>query len=149
MIYRFLHFLGFALWLGGGWATMAMAIAARRESAEARRILARVLPAASSVVATGTALTLFGGLALAVTLANAGAGHTLATPGRMLMMGAGVLAALLVFTVNLPASFTLARLASQPGELSPDFERVRVRQAITASVSGVLGLLALVGATLL
>lgn len=63
-------------------------------------------------------------------------------------MGTGLLAALIVFLVTWPASFTLARMAAQP-ELPPDFEKIRKRQAIAASISGVLGLLALVGATLL
>lgn len=148
MFFRFLHFLGFALWMGGGWATMALALRARREPPETRKALARILPAASGVIALGAAITVLAGIALIVRLARAGLGQQLGTPGLSLMMGTGLLAALIVFLVTWPASFTLARMAAQP-ELPPDFEKIRKRQAIAASISGVLGLLALVGATLL
>ena len=148
-MFRFLHFLGIALWMGGGWTVMAMAIRARREPPETRRAMARLLPAASSVIGAGAAVTVIAGMLLVLRLAVAGAGQALATPGRFVMMGAGILASLLVFLVSWPASFTLARLASMPGELSPEFEKIRKRQAIASSVAGVLGLLALVGATLL
>ncbi|MSR06156.1 MAG: hypothetical protein EXR93_03670 [Gemmatimonadetes bacterium] len=145
---RFIHFLGFALWIGGGWATMALALRARREPPETRRALARILPAASNVILLGAALTVYGGIALIVKIARLGIGQTLGTPGRSLMMGAGMVAAILVVLVTWPASRTLARLAAEPGELSPDFEKIRKRQAIVASITGVLGLLALAGATL-
>lgn len=148
MLFRFLHFLGFALWMGGGWATMALVMRAKREPPETRKALARILPAASGVIAIGAAMTVFAGIALIVMLARAGAGPTLGTPGNSLMMGAGMVAALLVFLVSWPASLTLARMAALP-QLPPEFEKIRKRQAIASSIAGVLGLLSLIGATLM
>jgi len=147
MLFRFLHFLGFALWMGGGWTTMALVIRSRRESPAVRMGLMRMLPAAHAVMGGGAVLTLFGGIALTVMYARAGAGQVLATPGKQIMMGAGMLAALLVFLVTWPTSRTMARLA-QGNELPPEFETFRKRQMIFSSIAGSLGLLALIGATL-
>ena len=148
MVFRFLHFLGFALWMGGGWATMALVIRARRESPAVRAGLVRILPAAQNVMAIGAAITVIAGIGLIVLLARAGAGQQLGTPGRSLMMGAGMLGALLVFLVTWPLGRTLARMA-QGDALPPEFEKYRKRQMIASSVVGVLGLLALAGVTLL
>lgn len=148
MFFRFLHFLGFALWMGGGWATMALVIRARRESPAVRAGLVRILPAAQNVMAIGAAITVIAGIGLIVLLARAGAGPQLGTPGRSLMMGAGMVGALLVFLVTWPLGRTMARMA-QGNELPPEFEKYRKRQMIASSIVGVLGLLALAGVTLL
>ena len=148
MFFRFLHFLGFALWMGGGWATMALVIRARWEPPAIRAGLVRILPAAQNIMALGAAITVIGGIGLIVLLARAGAGARLGTPGRSLMIGAGMVGALLVFLVTWPLGRTMARMA-QGDTLPPEFEKYRKRQMIASSIVGMLGLIALAGVTLL
>jgi hypothetical protein len=127
---------------------MALVIRARRESPAVRAGLIRILPAAQNVMAIGALVTVFAGMALTILLMQGGAGVMLARPGLMLMMGAGMVGALLVFLVTWPLGRTMARLA-HGDQLPPEFETFRKRQMIVSSVVGVLGLLALAGATLL
>ncbi len=148
MFLRFFHFFGFALWLGGGMAAMAMAIRARRETAAGRAAIFRALAAASTVIGVGATITVLTGIGLIWQLASLGAGRSLGTPGRSLMMGAGMLGALLVYLVAWPTSRTIGRLA-QEDPLPPEFEVFRKRMAIVSSVAGGLALLALFGATAL
>src|SRR5688572_18709179 len=133
--------------MGGGWATMALVIRARRESPAVRAGLVRILPAAQNVMAIGALITVFAGIGLIVLLARAGAGQQLGTPGRSLMMGAGMVGALLVFLVTWPLGRTMARMA-EGDSLPPEFEKYRKRQMIASSIVGTLGLIALAGVTL-
>ena len=147
MLLRFLHYLGFALWGGGGWTTMALLMRSRKDSPAAMTTLYRLLPAAYAVMATGAAITVLSGIALSIWLSHLGLGVRLQQPGIMVMQGAGIIAALMILGIGAPASRKLARLAAM-NPLPPEFERLRKRQAIGASVTGALVLIALVGATL-
>ena len=148
MILRFLHFLGFALWMGGGWATMALVLRARKDTPAVRAGLFRIMPGAVNVMATGAVITVISGLGLAVFLMSQGLSSRMGDPGVIVMQTSGLLAAVLILTVGVPASRRIARLAlTDP--LPADFERLRKRQAIVSSIGGLLGLIALIGATLL
>ncbi|MBI4502800.1 MAG: hypothetical protein HY700_16760 [Gemmatimonadetes bacterium] len=145
---RFLHYFGFALWMGGGWATMALVVKSRKETAATRVGLFRLLPASFGVMAGGAAITVLSGVALAMRLSRLGLGARLGEPGLILMQAAGLLGAVMVLALGAPTARKLAKLAAiEP--LPPEFERLRKRQAAVSSVAGVLGLLALVGATLM
>ncbi len=146
-MFYFVHFLGFALWLGGGVAVMALAIRAGRDSAATRTALFRILPAAYNVMALGAALTLLSGFVLALRLVRIGLGGRLGEPGITIMMASGVLGAIMVMAIALPASRHLATMASNE-TVATDLERVRKRLAISGSVAGVLGLISLMGVTL-
>jgi len=147
-IIRFLHYLGFALWMGGGWGTMSLVIRSRAVSPATRAGLFRILPAAFSVMAIGATITVLSGIGLAISLSRLGLAARLGEPGVTVMMGSGLLAAVMMLTIGLPTSRKLARLAATE-PLPPEFERFRKRLAMASSVGGVLGLLALVGATLM
>jgi hypothetical protein len=62
----------------------------------------------------------------------------------ILMQGAGVVAALLVFFVSLPTSARLSRI-NPVGEGATLFDALRKRQATVGSIAGTLGILALIG----
>jgi hypothetical protein len=61
----------------------------------------------------------------------------------VIMQGAGILAALLTLLITLPTSSKLGRL-DPTGEGAGYFDELRQRQRIVASISGTLGLVALV-----
>jgi hypothetical protein len=148
MLLRFLHYLGFALWMGGGWTTMALLIRSRKDTPATRAGLFRIIPAASGVMAGGAALTVLSGVGLAVHLSRLGLGARLSEPGVIVMQSCGVFAAVMTLALGAPTARKLSRLAATE-PLPPEFERLRKRQAAVSSVAGVLGLLALVGSTLM
>src|SRR5947208_7361114 len=125
MLLRFLHYLGFALWMGGGWTTMALVIRARRDPGGVRGLF-RILPAAYGVMAGGAAVTVLSGIALSISLSRLGLGVRLQQPGIMVMQAAGIIAALMVLGIGAPGSRKLARLAAiEP--LPPEFDRLSKR----------------------
>lgn len=149
---EFLHFLGFALWLGGGLAAMVMAIGAREESnqirAGAHRLLARVH---SMVIGLGALLTVASGLLLSMNLATTGRGALLGLPYMSVMQGSGLVGGLLVLFIGLPAAVKLGGVAvtDDSGNLSPIFEKYRKRNAMANAVGGSLALVALFAAVVL
>jgi hypothetical protein len=145
---RFFHYLGFALWMGGGWATMALVIRSRRDTPAARAGLFRILPAAFGVMAIGAVVTVFSGLGLAWMLSRLGLGARMGETGIIIMQGSGLLAAVMLLAMAAPAVRKISKLAlTEP--LPAEVERLRKRMAIASSVAGGLGLLALAGVTLL
>jgi hypothetical protein len=148
IIYRFFHYLGFALWMGGGWSTMALVIRTRSDTSATRIGLFRILPAAFNIMALGAILTAASGIGLAASLARLGFSARLGETGVTVMMGTGFLGAVMMLAIGFPTSRKLARLAASEA-LSPEFEKFRRRLAMSSSVAGVLGVLALIGATLM
>ena len=145
---RFIHFLGIALWLGGGLAAMMLRVGAKRETPEVRAGAIRLAASLhGGVIGPGVLLTLASGLALSMRLAGSGAMNR---PGMMGMQGAGLLAGILVLFVAIPTAKKLARAAvpTPTGELPPIVEELRRRQAMISSIAGVLALVALVCAEL-
>ena len=148
MILRFLHFFGFALWMGGGWALMALAMRARKDTPATRAGLLRIMPAAVNMMATGAVITVASGFGLAIFLMSQGLSSRMGDPGVIVMQTSGILAAILILAVGLPASRKLSRLAGTD-PLPAQFDSLRKRQAMVSSIGGMLGLIALIGATLL
>ena len=77
-----------------------------------------------------------------------GLGARLGETGIIIMQGSGLLAAVMLLAISAPAARKISRLAATE-PLPPEFERLRKRMATASSVAGILGLLALVGVTLL
>ena len=68
----------------------------------------------------------------------------------MLMMTSGILGALIAIGVTVPTAARLGRLQTDPrGELPESFSGLRTRLVIAGSVSGGLGIAALVAGTVL
>jgi len=145
-VLAFVHVVGVVLWLGGGFAAMVAAIAARRESPAARAGVFRALGLVHAwLVGPGALLTVASGLALVMVFVSADQGERLGLPAISVMMGAGLVAGLLALFVGLPTSQKLAALAvaDDEGRFPPAFERLRTRLAIVSSVAGMLALVAL------
>ncbi len=141
-----LHLAGFTVWLGAALAMMVVGIAARNEPrgglatvARIQAAIARSLvgPACGVAVATGLVLSmrmrLPDGMAPSVWL--------------IVMQGAGILAAILVFAFMLPSYARLTRVNPE-GEQAGYFDALRRRQRIIGMISGMLALLALIAGAL-
>jgi uncharacterized protein YybS (DUF2232 family) len=144
----FLHLLGFTLWLGGAIASMIVGIAAKREDRHGIGAVVRAQTQLTKIaIAPGALLTVLSGLILTFsTTAQTGelVGFSLAF---VIMQGAGILAALLTLLIMLPTSAKLGRL-DPVGEAAGYFDELRQRQRIVASISGMLGLVALLAGAL-
>jgi len=141
----FLHLLGFTMWLGGSLGVMVAAVAARRED---RVGLGAVVRAQSSIhkviVAPGALLTVLSGLILTFSVVGRTGELVGFSIWLVIMQGAGIVAALLTLLITLPTSSKLARLEPS-GPHAPFFDELRQRQRVVASISGMLGLVALLG----
>lgn len=143
-LWLFLHLLGFVMWMGGGLAAMFAGIAAKSED---RAGLGAVVRAQSAVqriiIGPGALLTVLSGLMLTFALTGmAGVSIWL-----MVMQGAGLVGALLTLFVAVPTAIRLARL-DPIGANAAYFDELRKRQKVVGVIWGALGLLALVGGSL-
>lgn len=151
-VLRFIHFLGSALWIGGALAAMVVALGARNENVGVRAGAFRLLVSAHTlVIAPGALLALASGILLTMNLMTGGATELMAAPRIWVMQGAGLVGALLVLFIGLPAAVKMGGLAvpDESGSLSPAFERYRKRQAVVSSIAGVLAVVALFAAVVL
>ena len=143
----FLHLLGFTLWLGGGIAAMIMGIAARRED---RLGLGAVVRAQGSLmkaaIAPGALLAVLSGLILTFQLGDSEiVGFNI---WLVIMQGAGLVAALLTLLIALPTASKLSRMDAS-GDTARYFDELRQRQRIVGTISGTLGLVALLAGAML
>jgi len=144
----FLHVLGFTWWLGGGMAAMVAGVASKQFAASERlAVYAGLSALARIIIAPGAFLVLITGILLMLSAVGA---ETAPGLGLGLMMAAGLLGALLVLIVVVPTATKLGRLTADPrGDLPESFAGLRKRQVVFATISGTLGLIALVAGTVL
>ena len=136
----FLHLLGVVLWLGGGSAAMVVAITSRSMDRASLGTIARLQWAiVRTLMFPGALLTVVTGLFLTVRLMQ---GSAMGNGWLVTMQGLGLVGALLVLAVLVPTAARLARL-DPLGEHAAYFDRLRARQRIVGSISGLLGLVAL------
>jgi hypothetical protein len=140
----FLHLLGFTLWLGGAIASMIIGIAAKAEDRNGIGAVVRAQTKLTKVaIAPGALLTVLSGIILTFSV-TAQTGELVGfSIWLVIMQGAGILAALLTLLITLPTSSKLGRL-DPAGEGAGYFDELRQRQRVVASISGTLGLVALV-----
>ena len=144
----FLHLLGFTMWLGGGFASMAAGIAAKREDRAGLGAIVRSQAAVwKSIIAPGAILAALSGLMLTFAVAGRMGELVAFNTWLIVMQSTGLLGALLVLLVGLPTAARLARLDPM-GQGAAYFDELRQRQKIVASASGTLALVALVAGTL-
>ena len=146
-LWLFVHVLGIALWLGGGLATMVVGVAAKRFSPEFRIATYRLTSAVQRLlIGPGVIGAVLSGVVLSTPFIINGV-----VPGwLMLMMAAGIPAALIALGVTLPTAARLGRLSLDPnGDLPESFAGLRRRLVLAASVTGGLVLLALAAGTIL
>jgi hypothetical protein len=147
-LWLLLHFLGFTMWLGASIAVMCASIAAKVES---RQGLAAVVRAQAAVqrliIGPGALLTVLSGLMLTLNASSRFGDPLTVGPWLMVMQVAGVAAGLLTLFVVIPTGARVARL--DPEVHAAAFDHLRKRLRVVASISGVLGLLALVAGAFL
>lgn len=141
------HVLGFVLWLGGGLATMVLGVAAKQFAPDHRLSAYRLTSAIQRfLLGPGAVAVVLSGILLSMPYMKEGT-----VPGwLMLMMTSGILGALIAIGVTVPTAARLGRLQTDPrGELPEIFSGLRARLVIAGSISGGLGLVALVAGTAL
>jgi hypothetical protein len=144
----FLHLLGFTMWLGGGFASMAAGIAAKREDRAGLGAIVRSQAAVwKAIIAPGAILAVLSGLMLTFAVAGRMGELVAFNTWLIVMQSTGLLGALLVLLIGLPTAARLARLDPM-GQGAAYFDELRQRQKIVASASGTLALVALVAGTL-
>ncbi|MGH2670897.1 MAG: hypothetical protein ACRDH5_17595 [bacterium] len=146
-VWLFLHFMGFAAWLGGGLAMMLAGITAKNFSPQDRLAVYRATGAvARALVGPGALLVLLSGFVMSVPYFSSDA-----MPGwLMAMQGLGLVGAILAIGVVTPTAARMGRLELDPrGELPESFAGLRKRQAIFATAAGVFSLLALLAGTVM
>lgn len=138
----FVHYLAFVAWLGGALSAMVAGLAMKRVDralwgavvdAQAAIYRALVGPGAIIVVVTGVLMT----MQMYQRMSGGQAGSWLGT-----MQGAGIVGALVTLLGAMPAASRLSRLEPLGGHAAA-FDAMRRRLAITGSIGGTLGLIAL------
>jgi uncharacterized membrane protein len=145
-LWLFLHVLGFVAWLGGGLAVMLSGITAKYFPPDQRLAVYRIMAVITrNLVGTGAVLVVVSGFVLSVPYFSAAAMRA----GLLAMEAFGFIGAIVVIAIVVPTAARLGRLDLDPrGELPETFAGLRRRQAIFATLAGVLALLALVAGTL-
>ncbi|HTH64392.1 MAG TPA: hypothetical protein VL563_06895 [Gemmatimonadales bacterium] len=146
-VWVLVHVLGYVLWLGGGLATMVLGVAAKRFAPDHRLSAYRLTSAIQRVLlGPGAVAVVLSGILLSMPYMKEGT-----VPGwLMLMMTSGILGALIAMGVTVPTAARMGRLQADPrGDLPEIFSELRTRLVIAGSISGGLGLVALVAGTVL
>lgn len=141
----FLHVMGFVAWLGGGLAVMLSGITAKHFSPEHRLAVYRVMSVVSrNLIGPGAVLVTVSGFVLSVPYFQSATVPT----WLLAMQGLGLLGAIVAIAIVTPTAARLGRLELDPrGELPESFAGLRKRQAIFATLAGILALLALLAGT--
>jgi hypothetical protein len=145
-MWLFLHFMGFAAWLGGGLAMMLAGITAKHFPPEERLAVYRATSVvARNLIGPGALLVLLSGFVLSVPFFQT------PLPGwLMAMQGLGLIGAVIAIGIVTPTAARMGRLQLDPrGELPESFAGLRKRQAIFATAAGVFALLALLAGTVM
>jgi hypothetical protein len=145
-VWLFLHFMGFAAWLGGGLAMMLAGITAKHFPPEERLAVYRATSVvARNLIGPGALLVLLSGFVLSIPFFQA------AMPGWLVaMQGLGLIGAIIAIGIVTPTAARMGRLELDPrGELPESFAGLRKRQVIFATLAGIFALLALLVGTAL
>jgi hypothetical protein len=140
-----IHIVGFVAWIGGGLAVMLSGITAKYFSPDQRLAVYQIMGVVTrSLIAPGAVLVVGSGLILSVPYFQSSTVPT----WLMAMQVFGILGAVVAVGIVTPTAARLARLSLDPrGELPESFAGLRRKQAIFATVAGVLALAALIAGT--
>ena len=143
------HFLGFVLWMGGGFAAMTVGIAMGSAPRAQLPVMAGIQGRLHrALILPGVLVTVISGLMLTLQLygtATSAAGFPVPL---MVMQGAGLLAAILALVVNFPAVTRLSRL-DPVSEYAPLFNALVKRARLSGLLTAVLSVTALLAGALL
>jgi hypothetical protein len=145
-LWLFVHVMGFVAWIGGGLAVMLGGISAKYFPPDQRLAVYRVIGVvARSLIGPGAVLVALSGILLSLPYF----GHATVPTWLMAMQTLGLLGAIVAVGVVTPTAARLGRLELDPrGELPESFAGLRRRQAIFATLAGVLALGALIAGTI-
>jgi hypothetical protein len=141
-VWHFVHYLAFTAWLGGALSAMVAGLTMKRIDrslwgavVDVQAVVYRALigPGAIVVVLSGILMT----FRMYNSMSGGQAGSWLGT-----MQGAGIVGALVTLLGAMPAAAKLSRLEPL-GPQAAAFDALRTRLAITGSIGGTLGLIAL------
>jgi hypothetical protein len=145
-VWLFLHYMGFAAWLGGGLAMMLAGITAKHFPPEERLAVYRATSVvARNLIGPGALLVLVSGFVLSIPFF-----HTFMPGWLLAMQGLGLIGAIVAIGIVTPTAARMGRLELDPrGELPESFAGLRKRQAIFATIAGSFALLALLASTVM
>lgn len=144
-LWLFVHYMGFAAWLGGGLAMMLAGVTAKHFPPEERLAVYRATSVvARNLIGPGALLVLLSGFVLSLPFFK-----DAVVPSWLLAMQAlGLFGAIIAIAIVTPTAARLGRLQLDPrGELPEAFAGLRKRQAIFATIAGIFALLALLAGT--
>jgi hypothetical protein len=141
-IWHFLHYLAFTAWLGGALSVMVSGIAMKRMD---RALWGAVVDVQAAVYRTligpGAIVVIGSGIVMTMEMYN-GLSSGQAGPWLGTMQAAGIVGPLITLLGSMPAAMKLSRIEPL-GSQAAAFDALRVRLAITGSIGGTLGLIAL------
>ena len=144
---RFIHYLGFAMWIGGGITVTLVAVTVSGESPQIRAAFYRRLTSLYSwVIGIGALLTVGSGILWSMSLVQAsGAQNDTTTLAFWVMVLTGFAGGALVLFVAMPTAVRLGRVAviGEDNELLPVCERYRSRLSIVSSLANALAVVSL------
>ena len=144
-VWLFLHYMGFAAWLGGGLAMMLAGITAKHFAPETRLAVYRVTSVvARNLVGPGALLVLISGFVLSLPYFR----NAVVPSWLMAMQGLGLIGAIIAIGIVTPTAARMGRLELDPrGEMPEAFTGLRRRQAVFATLAGIFLLLSLLFGT--
>lgn len=144
-LWLFLHYMGFVAWLGGGLAVMLSGITAKHFPPDQRLAVYRVTSVvARNLIGPGAVLVVLTGFVLSVPYFR----DATVPSWLMAMQALGLLGAIIAIAIVTPTAARMGRLELDPrGDLPESFAALRRRQAVFATLAGVLALTALLFGT--
>lgn len=144
--WRFVHYLSFIAWIGGGLAAMVAGIAMKRLDRSLWGAAAEIQAAIyRTLIGPGSIIAVISGLLLTFRMYGAMSGYV--GPWLGTMQAAGLLGAVVTLLGAMPAASRLGRL-EPTGDTAAAFDRVRKRLAVTGSIGGMLAIVALLAGAL-
>lgn len=144
--WRFVHYLSFIAWVGGGLAAMVAGIAMKRLDRSLWGAAAEIQAAIyRSLIGPGSIIAVISGLLLTFRMYGAMSGYV--GPWLGTMQAAGLLGAVVTLLGAMPAASRLGRL-EPTGDTAAAFDRARKRLAVTGSIGGMLAIVALLAGAL-
>ena len=143
----FVHFLGFSVWIGAGLAAMLAGIVAKNFAPAQRLAVYRAISFfVRSLIGPGAILVVVSGFILSAPYFS----NATVPTWLLAMQSLGFIGAVIAVAIVTPTAARLGRLdVDARGELPEAFVGLRRRQAIFATLSGVLALLSLATGTFL
>lgn len=142
----FIHMLGFIAWLGGGLSIMLAGLTAKYFPPDQRLAVYRIMGVVSrNLIGPGAVLVVLSGFVLSVPFFK----EAMVPTWLLAMQALGLLGAIVAIGIVMPTAARLGRLeVDARGELPESFAGLRRRQAVFATLAGILALTALLAGTL-